>query len=870
MASPPANGTKTSRWGAFLAGVESRLDTILADEDQPAGRPRVEGTQQMQSGRQDSMAPPSLPKAIGESISRPSSTSRAQDRLNEKMAKAMANRTLKRMEDKSPARSTLPSRNETPVNGIASSRQSSEINRDSTTMEQDRPSSESLRDQEALEVPVESKQERQPRAATKQDLAAQIIDTPSSRLSFDSHRSSSIRPSLDLPRPSIEVRSPSKANGVMPERDVKASSDYDQTIKQMQSDYEAAELRRQEEVHTYLERIDALQSKLQYLTKEAAEMAKNAKAEASPGSIEDKVAVKDEKIALLLEEGHKLSQTEMKHMSIIKKLRAKSLEDDKRTAEMKRVSEKHEQAAQNALDRAKRAEETEKRASEKVRGLPKLIRDLETMKAERDAQDSLIQDLQAQLSEATSAARQAEEKMQAEALQSERKRTADLVEELSKNTIDREVAERQHQIELRELRETLERDKERARIAEIERQGEQSILEGRLEAYRARAEEASAGSGGHVHAKLLRQIETLQNQYSLASENWQGIESSLLARAAGLEKERDEVAIREADARRKARENNMRSLRAEEELERATTRTQDLDHETSQQRLQLASLREKVAKAEAETVAARKELTAQREYLEAKQAQSSEGNTIYQQDDSYRNTPDMQRHPCHTESPVTSSHNRKASNADKASPHNSRRLPGLAITGASADRPLSRRSSTQPFHHSSDHHRSLSRQDSMSFIANGGIPETPSIQIDHQDDFFDGVGTPATPERTINDMISVSTAGAGPSVQLVERMSAAVRRLESDKAAHKDELARLSTQRDEAREQIVGLMKEAEEKRAAESRARKLAQEVTDLNARYLTTLEMLGEKSEKVDELKADVADLKEMYKELVDRTMK
>ncbi|KAL8781910.1 MAG: hypothetical protein Q9194_000103 [Teloschistes cf. exilis] len=837
MASPPANGAKTSRWGAFLAGVESRLDTILADEDQPAGRPRAEGPQQVQSGRQDSMPPPSLLKASGESISRPSSTSRTQDRLNEKMAKAMANRNLKRMEDKSPAISTLPSRTATPVNGIASSRQSSEINRDSTTIEQDRPSSESLRDQEAPEILVESKQDGQPRAATTQDLAAQIIDTPSSRLSFDSHRSSSVRPSLDLPRPSIEVRSPSKANGVILERAVKASSDYDKNIKQMQSDYEAAELRRQEEVHTYLERIDALQSKLQYLTKEAAKMAKNAKEEASPGSIEDRMAVKDEKIALLMEEGHKLSQTEMKHMSIIKKLRAKSLEDDKRTAEMKRVSEKHEQAAQNALDRAKRAEETEKRASEKVRGLPKLMRDLETLKAEHDAQDSLIQDLQAQLSVATSAARQAEEKMQAEALQSERKRTADLREELSKTNVDREVAERQYQMELRDLRETSERDKERARIAEIERQGEQSILESRLEAYLARAEEASAGSGGHVQAKLLRQIETLQNQYSLASENWQGIESSLLARAAGLEKERDELAMREADARRKVRENNVISRRAEEELERTTARTQDLDHETSQQRLQLASLREKLAKAEAEIVAARKELTAQREYLEAKQAQSSEGNTIYQQDDSYRNTPEIQRHPCHTESPVTSSRNRKASNADKASPHNSRRLQGLAITGASTDRPLS---------------------------------QTPSIQIDHQDDFFDEVGTPATPERTINDMISVSTAGAGPSVQLVERMSAAVRRLESEKAAHKDELARLSTQRDEAREQIVGLMKEAEEKRAAESRARKLAQEVTDLNARYLTTLEMLGEKSEKVDELKADVADLKEMYKELVDRTMK
>ena len=54
--------------------------------------------------------------------------------------------------------------------------------------------------------------------------------------------------------------------------------------------------------------------------------------------------------------------------------------------------------------------------------------------------------------------------------------------------------------------------------------------------------------------KLLRQIETLQTQYSVATENWRGIEASLLSRITTLESERDEMARREADTRRKARE----------------------------------------------------------------------------------------------------------------------------------------------------------------------------------------------------------------------------------------------------------------------------------------------------------------------------
>ncbi|KAL8763384.1 MAG: hypothetical protein Q9184_000772 [Pyrenodesmia sp. 2 TL-2023] len=880
MASPPPTTQRASRWGAFLAGVESKLDTILADEDQPSTKTRPDGIRQAQTGQKNAMAPPSGQKTIAESISRPASTSRAQDRLNERLAKAMANRNLNRMNDKSPATSTLPSGTASPANGTGSPRPSTEFKREETATQPPRTTSSVSvqgRDRKVPGEETEQKEQQQPEGVTIEVPTAEFGEPGSRGLSLDSCGPMSPKPSLDLTRsPAAEVPSSSQTNGLFLSGGTNTPSQYQQTIEQMRSDYEAAELRRQDEAHSYLERIDALQSKLQYLTREAAQIAKAAKSEAEFGSMEEKLATKDEKIALLMEEGHKLSQTELKHMSIIKKLRAKSTDDDKHLAETKRLLDKHERTACEAQERAKHAEEAEKRASEQLKVLPRLVEELETMRADRDAQDGLIQDLQTQLAEITSAARQAEEKAQTEALEAERKRTADLADKLSSLKTEKELAERQHQTELRELRElreTSEREKERARIAEIERQGEQNILESRLEAYRARVEEASAGSGGDVQAKLLRQIETLQNQYAVASGNWQGIESSLLARAAALEKERDEISKREANVRRKVRETNMKSRRAEEDLERIVTKIQDLEHETSQQRSELSTVRDKLAKAEGEARATKKELTAEREAWEAKQAQRLAEERARQQEDNFR-TPETQDQQFRTESPVTSGHKRKTSNTDRVSPHNHRRLQGLAILGAPAERPVSRRASTQPLNHSSDHHRSLSRQGSMSCInqssINGVIPETPSIHIDNQEDLFDGIRTPATPERTINDMISVSTAGAGPSVQLVERMSAAVRRLESEKAAHRDELARLSAQRDEARDQTVGLMKEAEEKRAADAKAKQLETKVQELNARYLTTLEMLGEKSEKVDELTADVADLKEMYRELVDKTMK
>lgn len=140
---------------------------------------------------------------------------------------------------------------------------------------------------------------------------------------------------------------------------------------------------------------------------------------------------------------------------------------------------------------------------------------------------------------------------------------------------------------------------------------------------------------------------------------------------------------------------------------------------------------------------------------------------------------------------------------------------------------------------------------------------TPSIHtVDYDEPSFDHS---SSPHRTINDMISVSTVGAGPSVQLVERMSAAVRRLESEKATHKEEMVRLGAQRDEAREEVVALMREVDANRETGARVGVLEKELGEVKERYETMLEMLGEKTERVEELEGDLLEVKKMYRELV-----
>lgn len=462
----------------------------------------------------------------------------------------MANRNTQRAGDSSAVSSNLPSRTASPANVGTSPRPSTDLKREETEISGLRPS-------EATAITNEEQNgslQQQTETPVTQQPELVAIEPQAPRISVESTRSASTRPSIDQARKEGDSIDLPQVNGHPVPADPKAPEQYESTISQLQEDYEAAELRRQEETHDFLERIDALQSKLQYLTKEAAETAKRVSSSAEYGSQEQKAAAKDEKIALLIEEGQKLSQTELKHMTLIKKLRAKSTEDEKALSDSKRLAEKHEKAAREAQERVKRAEAAERRATERTKLLPKLETELGSMRTERDSKATRIESLQKQLSEAQIAAKEAEGKAHAEALDVEKKRTADLADELSRLKSEKEIVEKAYSTEVRELKEKAERDKERARVAEIERQGEQNILESRLEALRARAEEASAGGTENVQAKLLRQIETLQNQYAVASENWQGIEGSLLARVTTLEKERDEISKREADVRRKARE----------------------------------------------------------------------------------------------------------------------------------------------------------------------------------------------------------------------------------------------------------------------------------------------------------------------------
>lgn len=342
-----------------------------------------------------------------------------------------------------------------------------------------------------------------------------------------------------------------------------------------------------------------------------------------------------------------------------------------------------------------------------------------------------------------------------------------------------------------------------------------------------------------------------------------------------LERDRDETAKRESDIRRKARDINSKARRLEDELDNVNERARALEQDLSEQQAAAQKLQSRLTAAEAAAQDAKADLEREKKVWEAEyQQRLEEEKTRWQLETQHAHPLSISTH-LRADSPSISNRQRSPdplSVWDRRAPRSS--ASRMDTTLSPIDRMLedARRPSTQR-QKSSPSARTPEigtpqRQDSIPSglsSLNGTphmVPSTPSI---HAPDYDEPFETTSSPHHTINDMMSVSTVGAGPSVQLVERMSAAVRRLESEKATHKEEMARLAAQRDEARDEVVALMREVEEMRGQKARVEELQRELSEVTQRYDTTLEMLGEKTERVEEVEADLVEVKKMYRELV-----
>ncbi|KAL7628186.1 hypothetical protein AAE478_002384 [Parahypoxylon ruwenzoriense] len=863
---------KSSRWGSFLsqavAGVEARLDNILAEEDsaKQSTPQRLTRTPSASStAASTAIAPPR-----SSTPSRPSS-----DRLQERLARAVAAKNAAQKAESSPARRSTES-----APPSQSPRSSSDAPAVSSAL-QPQPSTERVDNSDdgtinmAPTAPALGNEIGAGPSAPPPDGQAALGGGglwPSSQSAQEVQASE--EPAVDTAESAAESVAEVPTERLETEIISPQSILYEQRIRDLEKSLEETRAQHQEELHSHVERVDALQAKLQYLARQASEAARNTAAGAPAGSLEKKIAEKDQQVAQLMEEGQKLANTEQKHRSIIKKLRGQLAVGEKELTEQKLLHHKAENELSLLRNQLNEQGNVEKTNQELRKLTGHLKRELEILRAETASKDNTISELKRQLQEESERARSMSNRINDQLREEGQQRVRELEDEVAALEVEKGLIADRAKLQATELQEKADRASERFHAMELELRGEVQILESKLEALRVRAEEASSGAVGDAQAKLLRQIETLQTQYSIASENWQGIEASLISKTAALEKERDEASRRELEMRRKAREAASRAKRQEEELEEARNQLPSVQQDLSSYQSQLESLRKRAEEAEASLTEARSDFKRQRLAWKEEKAERTEQDRRNWLEDvpttAFRNI-------SRPESPLLLAPQRTFSGEFlglQSYPARFRKTSAPSSNGepSPGDRPSSaRRPSAQPPIRS-PMFPITSAQSGTPPSLPGGLDTlaSPSTHPIDGDDVFENLETPASPQNVLQDMLSVSTMTAGPSVQLVERMSAVIRRLESEKVAAKEELARISSQRDEARGEIVLLMKEAATGKAARGKVEELEKEVEAINERYQTTLEMLGEKSELVEELRADVDDVKAMYRDLVERTIK
>ncbi|OQO12160.1 hypothetical protein B0A48_02800 [Cryoendolithus antarcticus] len=869
---PTSNGNTSSGggggWGSLfssaITGLESRLDNILADDPDALAKQRSAQQNGRPRAGSGNLAPGTSSRNRSASGSRERSASRdgerpkagGGDRLAERLARATAQKKMASGVGVG-VKSEESARNSVELRRSGEERRSGEIGRTSEA----RRSGEVIRETPEPAAAAAERTSGMPGNGIKADVISTENDTgvPSTLLSSElpinparHSLESSTRPSVDLPsrdETNSSRQSTDLANGAQVE---KTNEQLEAEMAQMHVDHEQAEKLRQEKMHANMERIDALQAKLRYLAKETVAAAKEANAAAPFGSTEAKLAEKDEQIALLMGEGEALSKKELRHLQTIKQLRARTMESEKAaavTSEKLATVERSEGELKQKLRRAEAAQRQSLEESRRISGLEKQVQDLIV---ERDKASESVTGLTSKLRDAEKRALQASRDVTAKGSDVDKAKIADLENELEDAQIEKQLAEDRAKAETRKLRDELDRHRDRSSMRDLEVKNEIAGYDSRLEAMRARAEEASSEGGvtGESSAKLLRQIETLQSQYSHAKGNWETIESSLNARLSTLEQERDESNKREAEVRKKARDLTIKSRKAEDQVE---------------------SLKEHLAAATAESKtggdrlsSVQRELTQVQTALAEAKADSDRQRRVFDSELVTRLEEEKARWqrsmtPLRTASPttLTPSTSRKPSFPNPHRP--AARLASPDLTSLH----LARRNSTQPPHLHTVNSPSLSRQES---ILSFSVPPTPDLE--QEPDFDPAEPTPhPSPQNTVADLMSTSTSAAGPSVQLVSRMSAAVRRLEGEKSSFKDELSLLRSQRDEARGEIVALMREVEGVRGEGKRIEELEKQLSEVRRRYEACLQLVGEREEEVEELKADVVELKGLYRELVEK---
>lgn len=441
-----ATKAKPSKWGSLLsgavAGLEKGLDTILADEKDASAKSRAAEADVVAAALKETGAD----KTTGIETSTPLPPSRPSSRLQDRLSKAAGTR----------ASSALAHSDQPAAPGLASDTITGGDPANENVQLPPRVSSETTEDGRGADV-VQKAETLELTAASNNSLSESVLPINPAATPIES-----TPPEIQAQPADHEVNTGTS----------RTVADLETEIEHMRQDNAAAELLRREEMDANLERIDALQAKLHYLANDSVTAAKQANA-SSTDSATKILASKDERIALLLIEGEKLSKKELRNLATIKRLNDKTRSDGREIEDLRRKVGSLEASESMLSYKVQRLEQSEKQDSDRQRHVTRLESDLTTIKSELELSNTIAASLRQALSEADQKVAKLQTEQSDTAIDGKAKAVYE--EKLEAAERDARVHITEAQAELRQVREEMAAQKATATGLELELRAEVSV-----------------------------------------------------------------------------------------------------------------------------------------------------------------------------------------------------------------------------------------------------------------------------------------------------------------------------------------------------------------------------------------------------------
>ncbi|XWS16323.1 hypothetical protein CRYUN_Cryun34aG0075400 [Craigia yunnanensis] len=573
-------------------------------------------------------------------------------------------------------------------------------------------------------------------------------------------------------------------------------------LKRKSNDAEIESLR--EEYH---QRVSALERKVYALTKERDTLRREQSKKNDAAAL---LKEKDEIINQVMAEGEELSKKQAAQEAQIRKLRAqiREFEEEKKglTTKLQATSLGQNnpiQVEENKVESIKK----DKTAIEKL-----LQETIEKHQAELAAQKDFY-------TNALNAAKEAE--ALAEARANNEART-----ELESRLQEAEEREAMLVQTLEELRQTFSRKEQQAVFREDMLRRDIEDLQKRYQASERRCEEFITQVPESTRP-LLRQIEAMQETTSRRAEAWAAVERSLNTR------------LQEAEAKAAAAEEREQSVN--ERLSQTVSRINVLEVQISCLRAEQTQLSRSLEKERHRAAENRQE------YLAAKEEADTQEGRANQFEEEIRelrrkHKQELQDALVHQELLQQEVEREKAARLDLE------RTARVHSTAVSEQAPIAR-------HNSGLENGGLSRKFSTASSI-GSMEESYFLQasLGLSDSFSEkrNIG-----EATLSPLYMKSMT---PSA-----FESSLRQKEGELASYMSRLTSMESIRDSLAEELVKMTAQCEKLKAEAAMLPGIRAELEALRRRHSAALELMGEHDEELEELRADIVDLKEMYREQV-----